>query len=364
MPADDGSVQELQKRLEALDPDASHALRIIAAFDELVVGGVGTRGLLSAAASMAGCTAGFRQDQPAVCKRVAASGALLDPTPALKASVAIDGQAVWLEREGPAEEHDSLILTRLALALRIRHGRGRAELLERRDMAVLLDPDLPPGVRRAAASRLGVRLERRHRVVVAPLFARWASHPVAPEDVVPTAHGPLHVLVVPEGGEAAGAVPSGTSAPTSVDDLPRALLAAVTALRLWDPDCGGTSRAEHYGGLVDLLVDLPDDAARSDVDRLEPVAALPWGAATLDALVQAVSVRHAARLAYVHHSTMHQRLQDVVAALGYDPLVGYGRARLGVAWLRWRLRHSTVLTAPGPGQDRSSACLPVPRSAV
>ncbi|TXR57001.1 PucR family transcriptional regulator [Quadrisphaera setariae] len=342
-------MQELLGRLTALDPDASHGLRVIACFDELVLGNVGTRALLSAAAALAGCPAGFQQDHPPLQVRVAGTGDLLPPAPPPAGVERVDGQVSWLDRDGPPGPHDAIIVERLALALRIRHGRGRAALADRRHMAVLLDATVPVTARREAASALGVRGERRSCVVVAPLFARWTAHPVVPEDVVPSPHGPLHVLVVPEGVEVVGASPSGTSAPTAVDDLPRALRTATTALRLWDEGCGSTSHVDRFGGLVELLVDLPDEPGSSgDVDRLEAVVAHGWGATTLEALVQAASVRQAARLAGVHHKTMTARVEEVTAALGFDPLAGYGRARLGVAWLRWRLRHSRVLDLPAP----------------
>ncbi|PWJ54417.1 hypothetical protein SAMN06264364_107113 [Quadrisphaera granulorum] len=344
-------MQELLGRLTALDPDASHGLRVIACFDELVLGNVGTRALLSAAAALAGCPAGFQQDHPPVQLRVAGDGELLAPGAPPPGAEVVDGQVSWLVRQGAPGPHDAIILERLALALRIRHGRGRAALVERRHMATLLDATVPVETRRAAASALGVPPQRRSCVVVAPLFARWTAHPVVPEDVVPSPYGPLHVLVVPEGVEAVGASPSGTSAPSTVDDLPRALRTATTALRLWDEGCGPTSHADRFGGLVELLVDLPDDAAGAsggDVDRLEVVVAHAWGAGTLEALVQASSVRQAARLAGVHHKTMSARVEEVTATLGFDPLAGYGRARLGVAWLRWRLRHSRVLDLPAP----------------
>ena len=51
-------MQELLGRIARLDPSASLGLRVIACFDELVVGNVNTRALLSAAASLAGCVAG------------------------------------------------------------------------------------------------------------------------------------------------------------------------------------------------------------------------------------------------------------------------------------------------------------------
>ena len=55
-------MQELLGRIARLDPSASLGLRVIACFDELVVGNVNTRALLSAAASLSGrsCAALYR----------------------------------------------------------------------------------------------------------------------------------------------------------------------------------------------------------------------------------------------------------------------------------------------------------------
>ena len=65
-------MQELLARLKALDPNASLALRIIACFDELVRGGVNIHGLLGAAASLAGCVAGYA-GQPCASRQAARS---------------------------------------------------------------------------------------------------------------------------------------------------------------------------------------------------------------------------------------------------------------------------------------------------
>jgi methyl acetate hydrolase len=50
----------------------------------------------------------------------------------------------------------------------------------------------------------------------------------------------------------------------------------------------------------------------------------------------------------VHHSTLQSRVDVVSSTLGFDPLDGLGRARLGIAFLSHRLRHSTVLELPPP----------------
>ncbi|MBW3536018.1 MAG: zinc-binding dehydrogenase, partial [Gemmatimonadetes bacterium] len=69
---------------------------------------------------------------------------------------------------------------------------------------------------------------------------------------------------------------------------------------------------------------------------------------TLDALIRAGSVRQAARMCGVHHSTLQTRVDTISDMVGFDPLDGLGRTRLGIAYLVWRLRHSRVLDLPAP----------------
>ncbi|GAY13099.1 helix-turn-helix domain-containing protein [Pseudonocardia sp. N23] len=349
-------MQELLGRLSALDPGASLGLRVIACFDELVVGNVNSRALLSAAASLAGCNAGYCQDLPSRTMRVTPRGELVDEPPVAPpagSSATADGLTVWIERSGPAHANDAIILERLALSMRIRHGRGRRDLDSRRALGLVLDRAVPVEDRRTAATRLGLAPGTRHRVVAAPLFAVWDEHPTAAEDVVPTPYGPIHALVVPHDHPPIAAGPIGVGVATTVEHLPRSFRTAVVALRLCAPPETPAVDADHYGGLIGLLADLPPDADQPDVDALAEVMVAPWGPPTVDALVRAGSVRQAARLAGVHHSTLQQRLDGIGDTLGFDPFDdGISRTRLGIAYLAWRLRTSRVLDLPAPGRSR------------
>ncbi len=111
--------------------------------------------------------------------------------------------------------------------------------------------------------------------------------------------------------------------------------------------------ADTYAGLVNLLADAPADAHHPDIELVDQVAKHPWGLPTLDVVVRSTSVRQAARLAGVHHSTMQARIDALVGDLGFDPFDGYGRVRAGIAYLSWRLSRSRVLELPLPAAVRA-----------
>ena len=348
-------MQELLGRIARLDPSASLGLRVIACFDELVVGNVNTRALLAAAASLAGCTAGFHQDQPPRTLRVSPRGEVLAPgagVPVPTASATADGLTVWLEREGSALANDAIILERLALAVRIRHGRARSGSDHRRDLGRLVDAEVAVEERLASGAALGLTSGQRYRLVVAPLFAVWERHPSGPEDVVPTLHGPIHAVVVRdlrrEDGEDLRASPIGVGVATGITELHHSFRTAMVALRLCDPPRVPTVHADEYGGLVSLLADAPDTGAHPDADRLDELSEHAWGGPTIEAVIRSSSIRQAARAAGVHHSTMQARVETLTRVLGFDPFDGFGKPRLGTAYLVWRLRRSRVLDLPAP----------------
>ena len=360
-------MQELLGRIAALDPTASHGLRVVACFDQLIIGNVNTRGLLAAAASLAGCNAGFLQERPQRIVRVTPKGEFCSDEvagPTGHVFEAPNGLTVWLEQDGEnvrerthaaayeagtcTHINDDMILERLALALGIRHGQEGQRHDNRRDLGILLDGSVPVDERNEAATRLGLGSPTVYRVVAAPLFAVWGTHPSGPEDVVPTPFGPLHAIVVPGQCDIVEANPSGVGMATRIDHLHQSFRTAVVALRLCSPPETTSVGADEYGGLIGLLADTPSDAYVPDVDLLEPVMSHPWACSTLDALTRSGTLRQGARLAGVHHSTMQSRVDTITGMIGFDPLDGLGRTRLGIAYLLWRLRHSRVLDLPAP----------------
>lgn len=164
-----------------------------------------------------------------------------------------------------------------------------------------------------------------YRVAAAPLFAIWADHPAAPEDVVPTRYGPMHALVLPADLVTLNAGPAGIGVATPIEQLHHSFRTALVALRLCDPPQVPVLNADTYAGLVDLLADAPCDAHHPDVALVDKVAQHPWGIATLDVVIRSTSARPAARLEGVHHSTMQTRIDVLIADLGFDPFDGYSR---------------------------------------
>ncbi|GAA1464824.1 PucR family transcriptional regulator [Microbacterium thalassium] len=339
-------MQELLGRLRQLDPTASASLRVIACFDELMAGGVGTDGLLSAAAALSGAVVGVRRAEDAPEIRIDTRGERLAPAPPTGIVRESEGMTVWIEaatsEPGPNE---AIIIERLALALHVRYDHLDAPM--KRDVAVIVGHDAAAEERVAAARRRGLADGVSYRVVVAPLFALWRAHPRGPEDVVASAVGPVHVAIV-AADAAPAAEPLGIGIAADLNDLELSFRTALVALRLAEP--GGVSRADDLGGLAEVLADTPANA-RPDRDEAA-VARLvdghTWASATLDALVRAGSVREAARLAGIHHSTMTTRVSVIADELGFAPLDGLGRARLAIAVMRQRMRASRALELPPP----------------
>lgn len=341
-------MQELLARLKALDPNASLALRIIACFDELVRGGVNIHGLLGAAASLSGCVAGYTGRESARTLRVSPSGQVLKDGVSGKRCGALetDGMTVWLERDGPAHVNDRMILERLALALAVRSGHQAEDPLRR--LGDLLDADVDVEQRRATASKLGLVPRHRYRVASLPLFATWKQHRELLEDVVHTRFGPLHVCLLGADVTHIEASPCGIGVATGIEDLHRSFATALVSLRLCAAPDVPVVVADEYGGLIDLLAQCAIDRPLLDVEELENVMQHPWAALTLDALLRSASIRDASRIAGVHHSTMQARLETIRDLLSFDPMEGIGRTRVGLAFLAWRVRHSSALDLPPP----------------
>jgi DNA-binding PucR family transcriptional regulator len=96
--------------------------------------------------------------------------------------------------------------------------------------------------------------------------------------------------------------------------------------------------AAELGGLA-LLAAAGDHPALPDAEALEHAAsAAPWMLTTLHALASTVSLRAAAELLGVHHSTLHDRVTYAEQLLGWNVREPQGRLRLQLALALRRLR--------------------------
>lgn len=325
-------MQELVGRLTALDPEASESLKVIAYFDALVEGHAGLEVLLRGAAVLTGCAAGFTSGPTAM--RVDEAGRRAhaqDAGPGAgdarwPAHPLPGGGRVWLERVGAAHANDAMVLERLAIGLSITLDRGSPVAQERRALEILLASDETPDARADAVHRL--------RLDAVPLV-RIAASPAAgstndPRSVVlATPAGRVRARVVLPGDvvldQDASGDPSRRSEPQRVGigsatapvDLAASWASALLALRM-------TSPREPVLSADDLGVVL---LAAEAADALD----------VLDALSRTDSVRAAAALSGVHHSTMQARAADLAEAIGFDPRTPGGRVRLSDALRLHRL---------------------------
>lgn len=112
---------------------------------------------------------------------------------------------------------------------------------------------------------------------------------------------------------------------------------ARTALRFTTP----SQPVVHYDGLgaLALLAQVPPQAARdnADVAAIGRMAGSAEDLATLDAYCATGSLRRAADLLHLHHSSVARRLEQIGKALRFDLTEPAGLTRAKFALTAWRL---------------------------
>jgi PucR C-terminal helix-turn-helix domain len=132
--------------------------------------------------------------------------------------------------------------------------------------------------------------------------------------------------------------PAGVRAGIGAADRPdRSWRQARTALRFTTP----RQPVVHHDdlGALALLAQVPQDAARDDADvaAIARMAGNPEDLETLDAYCAAGSVRRAADLLHLHHSSVARRLEQLGKTLGIDLTEPTGLLRARLALTAWRL---------------------------
>jgi hypothetical protein len=338
-------VKDLVARLAALDPDAGAAVRVIAYFDQLADGRAGLGAIVRGAAVLAGCPARLADEERRLHLRIEPDGRPGGPAGPPDSSWLNtpvgpgDSAMLWLERHGPAGPVEAMVLERAAAAARAVLDRTRGRAPTRPDGAaieVLIDASAPPEARQHAARALGLPEAGLVRAVA---LAGGGAR------IEPAGHVPDQAADALADRSRTGIGPA-----VPVLDLPASWAAARTALRLTaegtDEDPGPrTLYAEQLGALALLAESIgPETPLVPDELALrQAIAAAPWILSTLHAVATSSSLRAAATVLRVHHSTLQDRIGYAERLLGWSIRAPEGRLRLHLALILRRLRgHSAV----------------------
>ncbi|RSS81933.1 helix-turn-helix domain-containing protein [Streptomyces sp. WAC06614] len=378
-------MEVLAARLSQLDTQAEGAIRVVMFYDTLMRRRVDLPALARASAGLAECVAGIRlrasgrairrapdgseaPEPSEVAGSAAGPGTVTGlgsaagsaagagpaagsaggaPTHRASTTVAVtlDDEEigeVWLERPGPAGPLDELLLDRLALAVAgvvERYGPARTTMADPALVELVISADSDEAARARALRLLGFAVGAPVRVVAvrSPLPLDQVAAALCPARPVKAA--PL---------AAAGAVLATTVDPSRLpaqvraglggSDAPdRAWREARTALRFTTARRPVVRHADL--GALALLAQVPDRALRDnpDVAAVARLAGTPADLDTLDAYCCTGSLRGAADLLHLHHSSVSRRLDHLAKALELDLTAPDGLLRARVALSAWRL---------------------------
>jgi PucR C-terminal helix-turn-helix domain len=347
-------MHQVVARLEALDPEAGAALRVIGRFDELVEGRAGLEPVLSAAAVLTGAPVRLVDARYALALRADANGRVghdpgpVDPRWPNVPLVPGGESAFWIERLGPHSLVDAMVLDRVAFAAR--------EALHRTRSTTRMSPgsaiDDPAAVE-VLLDDGASEVDRLHAAGLLRLPERAALRAVAP------ANGGARIVVAGKGASATrrweglGRVGIGPAVPLA--ELPRSWSQARAAQRFaaegTDGDPGpSVACADELGALLLLADGLDPASPPADVRALEKAGrAGPWVLRTLVEFTSHASLRLAAAALYIHHSTLTDRIAAVEHDLGFPVRDPQGRLRVQSALAVRRL----LLHPADPAADRS-----------
>ncbi|WP_229894267.1 helix-turn-helix domain-containing protein [Streptomyces glebosus] len=269
------------------------------------------------------------------------------PPASTTAPITLDEEEIgtaWLERPGApgALDLDELLLERLALAVAAvveRYGPARTTMADPALVELAISADSDEAARARALRLLGFAADLPVQVVAArsPLPLDRIGGLLCPARPVKAA--PLaEVGVILATAVDRTRIPAGVRAGLGAAARPgRSWREARTALRF-------TSAREpviRYAdlGALALLAEIPRDTARdnADVAAIARIAGRPADLETLDTYCAAGSLRRAADLLHLHHSSVARRLEQIGKALGIDLTEPTGLTRAGLALTVWRL---------------------------
>ncbi|MFH8616764.1 helix-turn-helix domain-containing protein [Streptomyces sp. NPDC017979] len=342
-------MEALAARLSHLDAQAEGAIRIVMFYDTLMRRRVDLPALARATAGLAECVVGIRLHGTGWTVRVGPDGREL-PEPSAGAStelpITLDEEAigtVWLERPEATGPLDEEVLDRLAIAATSvveRYGPARTTMADPALVELVVSADCDEAARARALRLLGFAVDAPVRVVAvrSPLPLDRIGALLCPAGLVkaaPLADAGVVLATAVDRRELPPGVRAGVGGTGSPD---RSWWQARTALRFTTEREPVVDYAEL--GALALLAQVPATAVRADGD-VAAVAALAAAAAddlaTLDAYCTTGSLRRAADLLHLHHSSVARRVERIGAALGVDLTSPVGLVRARLALTAWRL---------------------------
>ncbi|KOU08595.1 ABC transporter substrate-binding protein [Streptomyces sp. NRRL F-5755] len=344
-------MEALAVRLSGLDAYVDGAMRVITFYDTLMRRRVDLPALARASAGLAECVAAICLHGTGRAIRFAPDGrpASAPPRPAsTTVPITLDDEeigTVWLERSGPPNPLDEVLLERLALAAAAaaeRYGPARTTMADPALVELAISPDSDEAARARALRLLGFAAGLPVHVVAVrtrlPLDRIGALIcPARPVKAAPLAD--VGVLLATTMDRTR--FPVGVHAGIGTADSPhRSWQQARTALRFTTPRRPVLHHTDL--GAVALLAEVPQDAVRdnADVAAIARLATHPEDLETLDAYCATGSLRRAADLLHRHHSSVSRRLAQISDTLDIDLTDPVGLTRATFALTAWRLLDS------------------------
>jgi PucR C-terminal helix-turn-helix domain len=341
-------MEALVARLSHLDSHAEGALRVVMFYDTLIRRRVDLPALARASAGLAECVAGIRLHGSGHTIRMSPEGkqAPVPQSPAPTATpITLDEEeigAVWLERPGAPGSLDELLLDRLAIAAAAvveRYGPASTTMADPALVELAISSDSDEAARARALRLLGFPAGLPVRVVAvrSQLPLDQIGGLICPARLVKAAPlGDVGVILAATVDPAR--FPAGVRAGIGAAERPdRSWRQARTALRF----TGVREPVVRYDalGALALLAEIPQDASRdnADVAAIARIEGNPEDLETLDAYCAAGSLRRAAEVLHLHHSSVARRLEQLGKRLGIELTEPTGLIRARLALTAWRL---------------------------
>lgn len=309
-------MEALATRLSNLDSHVEGAIRVVMFYDTLMRRRVDLPALARASAGLAECVAGIRLHSTGKVIRMSPGGteaAAANPMSS-RSPITLDDEEigeVWLERAeaGPLDE---VLLDRLAIAVAAvveRYGPARTTMADPALVELVISGDSDEPGRARALRLLGFAPDQQVHVaaVRTDLALDRVAAAVCPAHLVKAAPvNGVGVLMATKLND----FPSGVRAGIGADAHPaRAWTEAQVALRFTT----ARSPVVRYSdlGALALLAQVPADSLRANADVTAVAALSAEDLETLDAYCATGSLRRAADLLHLHHSSVSRRLEQI-----------------------------------------------------